>query len=587
MKTYGITKYDTEGPHNKLLSVAMHFKPDFPEIQNPPTLKFIMKVIELLQNAEIGNVNTYNDFRTKMSKYFKDYDDAAFRESLTKFGTFKSRGSDNKGRLRKSEIDLILNKLNNCGYSNNTDKPTTTFKELINSMTSHNLRLYVPREQSGTYLQFNKDACSFMRNFKGNQSNFGKETEGFSSFFNYFKSSPEPFTNAYSIAKTFGIDNPVKAVQTVDGSFMTEPDFYSKINSFGVNTVAKYDEMVKVYTKFGSDKTNFCKVVEHLKKIGVPQKDYVVFVKAMSDKGITYPYFEQFITTIVDFGVVYSNYYKFMDALNAFGVTFTPPIENTNTMYRFLNMMKANGMGISYRGSAYPCGNAEQPQDAFFTAMKTFIAMGFTINSFFATDPQDLTAKVSVMDLINLIKPYDCRLRDFTTSNVYELNTKNDSIFKAAVNAQTRTIADFTKILVGRVKDKTACFPNLIFSFMTDDKFNSHMQHNRLNASVYRNISQTMDKYINSNFMKSADTVKDDRIAEHDTINLHMNTLRIFPHFTSGFIFDTVTNKNNAYFPIYFSEKQDENPKKQRGCTSHFMKVESDITQCPGYTAQK
>jgi hypothetical protein len=579
MGAFGINKNDAD--HEQIVQLAHVFRNDLPDATQEPSLTRTKHLLQFFNRADIHTITNYKSFIQYMSEKFFQYDHSAFHESLTKFGDFKNNTGDNVGKLRTHEIIHMVDKLNSCRAFNATNK--VTFRQLIDSLTGHNMRLYVDHNPNGSYMKFDQDACSFMNNFGGTLTNF-KPDSFTTQVLSMFKSKPEPFTNAYSIAKKFGISNPVQAVPTADNSaFLSEPDFYTKLNSFGITSVDKYDTLVKVFVAFGSTNANFCKVTEKLKVFGVPSDEYLIFVKTLTKIKVTYPYFEKFIDTIMDFGVRYKPnkdptqnlYYRFLIYINAFDLTFTPPDANgSNTLYRFLAQMKSHGLAVGYQKGQYPCANLEQPPDAFFHAIKSFIILGYNFENFF---PSDGASGVSAIDMLNKINKYDCQLLDFSTPDLFNIINPSSTI-KLATNMGVKEddtyLKYYSEIFVEMVKTKNRIIPNIVFSFMNDKKYENKAS---LTGADYKNIVVLMEEYINKTFMDGLN-VKEDRKNEYETYNLTMNTLRLFPNFSAAFIKDVSTNPDNSYNANFTSEVQDVNPNKQRGC-DHFMHIPQTTKQ--------
>jgi hypothetical protein len=320
-------------------------------------------------------------------------------------------------------------------------------------------------------------------------------------------------------------------------------------------------------------------VTEKLRVFGVPSKEYVSFVKALTKINVIYPYFDKFIDTIMDFGVVYQAnvepkqnlYYRFLNSVYAFNVFFTPPDENgSNVFYRFLYIMKIAGLAVGYPNSPYPCEHfGEQPPDAFFHAIKTFIILGYTIDTFFDSDENT----VSAIQMLGTIYKYDCQLLDFATPDLFDMLKKHQPIIKLAKNIRIKNSDKYLKyysdIFVNKVQNKYPIIPNIVFTFMEDADYTNKES---LTGDYYKHISVNMEKHITRTFM-DGEKVREQNRNEYETYNLNMNTLRLFPNFVAAFIRDVSTNEANPHNANFSDDiPQHKNPNKQRGC-DRFMHI--------------
>ncbi len=612
MKSFGIKTNNSD--HMKILGVAQQYKVDGDTIPSPTHTK---KTLQLLKDAEIMNITNYNDFRKFMGEKFANYDDAAFIESLTKFGTFKNRGSDNKGRLRRTEIEKVVNSLHQIKPFKSSNN--VSFRELIDSMTSQKLRLHVAGDQTKKFMKFDQDAARFLGTFSGaSQKNFGTDTkqgftdeikEGFSSFLNMFSSSPEPFENVYDINRNLGISNPVQAVKHAPspGGYMSEPDFYSLVRSFNVKTVSDYDDFVRVFKLFESNNENIMEVIGVLNTFGVPKDQYKKFVEKLTKIGVTYPYFKYFMTTIMDFGVKYSNFDRFMGHLNAFGIQFTTPVKvngkDDNTFYRFLSFMRTYGMAIQYKSGEYNkiCKNKVQHNDAFFNAINNMILYGYTINTFFPGEQ----GVVSASNMIQYIYKYDCQLSDFTRidkkffEKMRGRTNNKKSVFEmiGGVEEKDKYLKYFSNIFIGNVKNSLAFTPNAVYSFMTDEEFNRQTGHENTARTFYggdyfRNLAVKYTDVSGSGIIENhlnayldGDKVRESEKEKYISYSLLMNTLRLFPNFIAGFMEDTMKNKQNIYNAQYNSKNMNENPFLQRGNT-RYIHAQTNVNKAVGQRPQ-
>ena len=225
------------------------------------------------------------------------------------------------------------------------------------------------------------------------------------------------------------------------------------------------------------------------------------------------------------------------------------------------------------------CYTPQKDANSFFDAVVNLIGLGYTINTFFDNNDYNSTSfgkkyRLPGSMLLWALVNVDCSLLDICKPNV-SITPKLDYINNRGKNLNYQLILIVNTVFIGKLNDaigpgnQKGISPYVVMSFIPQADYTRMRELEEYPPSFYFGIGEQMKAYIENMYLdldKPGKPVKSGMENEYDVMNSTMNTLRMFPSFSSKYM-----NRFFTTSDVFKNESQSVNPDKQR--CQRYMRI--------------